>query len=594
MKTQLLVQTLELGDFSAFTSRWSFFSSRILHYTALYSPEMSTPLDADTSHRFICTNDCDPGIGSQSADLPILRHLSARNALNSFTAVDARHSRTESYDTASNSHPAGLQFSDCSVMAYKNGPQLPDTHRHTCACKSTISLPLHQQLDYSTYLGTDSRLQPLANASEDRPTMSNNCQPSWLIRGNNSLLADVPLRGQGLVQTTPHPLPNEYLRHPALELSNGIPSDSPSTYLPATAPHHSNPTEPLAFNPHRPFKTDPTLAPEASFDIPDLGNIFEPFERDENPSFAPFELDFGGHMVPDAYYLTPRSILEEKNPGLREHRAFSSSNNQEEKPQLWGSSGEIGVGPSGQSELGQSEFDDLLTTPQGLGSYQDGLTQSALGNAGVSPEIQPSHSLGAHPDNTRQAFAQSGFLNSAIDPKLTPPQEVVYQNDALNYPPLPEFPTSAGAEFDSMDDHRGTAGFPITPTVLGYEDVSTPTQNHPTKYPDPEDLNTTFPTPANTTFASTPAPTNAAITPSRQQVYTAGQRDTSKDALLVKMRQDGHSYKQIKAELGLEEAESTLRGRFRTLTKPKEARVRKPEWTAQDVSDALMSMSSCG
>jgi hypothetical protein len=44
------------------------------------------------------------------------------------------------------------------------------------------------------------------------------------------------------------------------------------------------------------------------------------------------------------------------------------------------------------------------------------------------------------------------------------------------------------------------------------------------------------------------------------------------------------TYKEIRRKGGFIEAESTLRGRFRTLTKHRDARVRKPEWTENDVS----------
>ncbi|KAK1780884.1 hypothetical protein QBC45DRAFT_371230 [Copromyces sp. CBS 386.78] len=55
------------------------------------------------------------------------------------------------------------------------------------------------------------------------------------------------------------------------------------------------------------------------------------------------------------------------------------------------------------------------------------------------------------------------------------------------------------------------------------------------------------------------------------------------DALLVRLRKQGKSYKQI-AQIGrFTEAESTLRGRYRTLTKSREERVRKPEWTDKDL-----------
>lgn len=57
-----------------------------------------------------------------------------------------------------------------------------------------------------------------------------------------------------------------------------------------------------------------------------------------------------------------------------------------------------------------------------------------------------------------------------------------------------------------------------------------------------------------------------------------------KDELLVRWKKSGMSYRQIREQGGFTEAESTLRGRFRTLTKCREERVRKPLWTAEDVS----------
>lgn len=62
------------------------------------------------------------------------------------------------------------------------------------------------------------------------------------------------------------------------------------------------------------------------------------------------------------------------------------------------------------------------------------------------------------------------------------------------------------------------------------------------------------------------------------------QRDTSKDELLIRLKAQGISYKQIKEMGGFDEAESTLRGRYRALTKPREARLRKPEWGDREVS----------
>jgi len=64
----------------------------------------------------------------------------------------------------------------------------------------------------------------------------------------------------------------------------------------------------------------------------------------------------------------------------------------------------------------------------------------------------------------------------------------------------------------------------------------------------------------------------------------SSQSKDAKDALLIEWKEQGMSYKDIKAQGGFEEAESTLRGRYRTLTKPKQERVRRPEWGERDVS----------
>jgi hypothetical protein len=61
-------------------------------------------------------------------------------------------------------------------------------------------------------------------------------------------------------------------------------------------------------------------------------------------------------------------------------------------------------------------------------------------------------------------------------------------------------------------------------------------------------------------------------------------RSDSRDAFLLECKRKGMSYREIKKIGHFEEAESTLRGRFRTLTKRKEQRVRKPQWQAKDVS----------
>ncbi|KAJ4362207.1 hypothetical protein N0V95_001451 [Ascochyta clinopodiicola] len=63
----------------------------------------------------------------------------------------------------------------------------------------------------------------------------------------------------------------------------------------------------------------------------------------------------------------------------------------------------------------------------------------------------------------------------------------------------------------------------------------------------------------------------------------------SDDEILLRMKQDGYTYRDIRKALLRKVAESTLRGRYRSLTKPRKMRVRAPKWTEIDVSVAESS-----
>lgn len=60
----------------------------------------------------------------------------------------------------------------------------------------------------------------------------------------------------------------------------------------------------------------------------------------------------------------------------------------------------------------------------------------------------------------------------------------------------------------------------------------------------------------------------------------------AKDKLLLDMRNQGLSYREIKRRGKFRETESTLRGRIRMLSRPLHERVRKPDWTRRDVCHA--------
>ena len=61
----------------------------------------------------------------------------------------------------------------------------------------------------------------------------------------------------------------------------------------------------------------------------------------------------------------------------------------------------------------------------------------------------------------------------------------------------------------------------------------------------------------------------------------------ARDRFLISSKLSGMSYKEIKSRGRFKEAESTLRGRFRTLTKAPEQRLRKPVWSPHDVSSSI-------
>lgn len=71
--------------------------------------------------------------------------------------------------------------------------------------------------------------------------------------------------------------------------------------------------------------------------------------------------------------------------------------------------------------------------------------------------------------------------------------------------------------------------------------------------------------------------------------YTSDEESEARrqrDELFVQLKDSGLGYKEIKERMGLTEADSTLRGRYRALKKDKKDRVRRPVWS--DVDDAVL------
>lgn len=64
------------------------------------------------------------------------------------------------------------------------------------------------------------------------------------------------------------------------------------------------------------------------------------------------------------------------------------------------------------------------------------------------------------------------------------------------------------------------------------------------------------------------------------------------DQILLDGKKDGLTYKEIRKRMYTKCAESTLRGRYRSLTKARQDRVRKPVWQKKDVSRDMLDVYS--
>jgi hypothetical protein len=141
---------------------------------------------------------------------------------------------------------------------------------------------------------------------------------------------------------------------------------------------------------------------------------------------------------------------------------------------------------------------------------------------------------------------------------------------------------------------------PYMPTYAPYLlTAEAPPQHRPTPQPtyppssQPVSLNTGFGSPdqrpAKSLSPSSSLSTNEDRSPrhsgeEQSGIETSLHYSDERNKFLIDCKRRGLSYKDIKRVGGFKEAESTLRGRYRTLTKSKEQRVRKPKWQDKDVS----------
>jgi hypothetical protein len=158
---------------------------------------------------------------------------------------------------------------------------------------------------------------------------------------------------------------------------------------------------------------------------------------------------------------------------------------------------------------------------------------------------------------------------------------VEWCRDEFGYSYSPE-PSLSGTTVSSCSGSE----MPLLPTVSMARNDARYQLDHPDHHS--QQLTQPWQEAFSTRSVSEPGSTPARHSFDQSQVIptqrTPAQRSGDKDAFLVQCKLSGMSYREIKEKGRFPEAESTLRGRFRTLTKRKEYRVRKPEWQQDDVS----------
>jgi hypothetical protein len=178
-----------------------------------------------------------------------------------------------------------------------------------------------------------------------------------------------------------------------------------------------------------------------------------------------------------------------------------------------------------------------------------------------------------HGPNDHQSTLNSGwdYQNTIASHGAYQPYQDNHHGQGIN--PVPNQPSHSSLypSIPSNAFNQTTAFSVPTPNMASYNSTLG------VQFSQPDTFTTT-----DTLFDSFSLACNSLNT-GRRNGAKADQRATAKDRELIEWKKQGLSYKEIKARGGFDEAESTLRGRYRTLTKPKHLRVRKPEWQPKDV-----------
>jgi hypothetical protein len=152
----------------------------------------------------------------------------------------------------------------------------------------------------------------------------------------------------------------------------------------------------------------------------------------------------------------------------------------------------------------------------------------------------------------------------------------------MKFPSFSDVGSGIGTHFGSQSTHYGSLPFPGS-SFGGLSDLPL----NEGSFHDVDGLPPIFPAITPITEEHDGSVTSRTVPKTKRRRSTERDREAilreRRDQYLLDRREEGFTYKDIKVMGNFPEAESTLRGRVRVLTKDRSERVRKPVWTGSDV-----------
>jgi hypothetical protein len=155
---------------------------------------------------------------------------------------------------------------------------------------------------------------------------------------------------------------------------------------------------------------------------------------------------------------------------------------------------------------------------------------------------------------------------------------------------VPSYSPEGGA---SNPSHSYAPSSTMMPSELSYQQVHAQEQQGNSLPHRTNNMLSTHPTPPRQFDERVYSTTSMAMPPDMQVPLATGAQAqrTEEDKILLEGKQNGLTYKEIRKKMRTRVAESTLRGRYRSLTKERKDRVRKPVWTPKDVRIEIYCVS---